>query len=250
MKPKSKISRIFILAGLGLALTIFVTRPAYSQDTTKVKGEKKVTIVAKIIEDKDGKKQVFDTTITLNREFKPGEHQRMMKDLEIRFKDMDDQMKELEIELSDMNLPDSGMMDSIHRFAQKCIRDCKNMGFGHCNKYMFPHGFNYDFDFDMPDLPDFPPRMIREFNDQEEQTLNDVLGDIPMDNVISYSVKETKEGKKITIEVKDVPVVRHHREVIILREPGNARGRIHDGNPQMKKRIIIRSGDDGEGEEL
>ncbi|MCX6243838.1 MAG: hypothetical protein NTU98_03960 [Bacteroidetes bacterium] len=252
MNPKSKISRIFILGGLGLALTIFITRPVFSQDATKTNGEKKVTIVAKIIEDKDGKKKVFDTTITLNRGLKPGEEEEMLKNLKLRYKDLGDEMKEMEMQLSEMDLPDSGMMDSIHRFTVRCLRDCNKMGFGHCNKQMLPYGFNYDFDFDMPDFSDFQPPMIREFNDERGggQTLNDVLGDISMDNVKSYSVKETKDGKKIIIELKKDPIVEHHQEVIIMRAPGYQRGHGHDAQPQIRKKIIIKSGDDDDGEKL
>jgi hypothetical protein len=262
MNRTSFLSRIFLFPCMAMALTIFMARPGYSQDTTKTTGGKKIRIVAKVIEDKDGKKHEFDTTITINRRLKPGEKQEMMKSLEMRFKDLDDQMKELEIQLSEMRLPDSGMMDSVQRFTEKFFRDgsCKEI-FRYRNQ-LRPHIFNYDFDFDIPELPDMPQQGFLEFHGEDEpgsfnkrvapmireegQKLNDIMGDIPMDLVKSYSIRETKNGKKITIELKNEPVIEHRREVIILREPGHMKRHDRGMNPQMRKRIIIKS---GEGEE-
>jgi type III secretory pathway component EscR len=67
MISKTYFRDILTVVGLAIVLTIFLTRPVFSQDTTKMKGDKKVRIVAKIVEDKNGKRQEFDTTINLDR---------------------------------------------------------------------------------------------------------------------------------------------------------------------------------------
>src|ERR1035437_5383 len=190
MNFRTILKDILIVIGFSIVLTIFITYPGFSQDTTKTKGDKKVKITAKIIQDNNGKKQEFDTTINLDRNLKPGEEQELMKSFELKFKDLGDQMKNLQVEISDMDLPD------------------------------------------FPTPPEPPQPLIEEFNDDnapeilnEEnnrmfggrgESLNDILGDIPMDRVKSYSIKDTKDGKKIVIELKNGPMIEHHRDVVII----------------------------------
>ena len=261
MYSKTLLKDILTVIGLAVALTIFITHPGFSQDTTKTKADHKVKIVAKVIMDKDGKKQEFDTTINLDRPLKPGEENEMMKHFEMQFKDLGNQMKDLEIELNAMNLPDSGMIDSIQRFAEKTI---VLNGYGNGNFHMRhhngPRAFNYQFDF--PEPPEPPQPLIEEFNDDNlpgmsqernnsffrshSQSLNDILGDIPMDRVKSYSIKDTKDGKKIVIELKNGLVVENHNKVIIIHTP-RPEGRHGNGHDkQMKKTVIIRDGDQSE----
>ncbi len=239
---------ILTIFGLSIALTIFITRPGFSQDTTKMKGDKKVRIVAKIVEDKNGKRQEFDTTINLDRRLKPGEEQEMKNDIEMRFRDLDDQMKDLQLEMNEMMLPDSGMIDSVQRLTEKAFRLHRRQGNMHFRHNFSPRAFNYDYHFDFPEVPEPPQPMIEEFNEENTQgvikdkgeSLNDLLGDIPMDRVKSYSIKDTKDGKKIVIELKNEPFIDHQRNVIIIRSPRpEGRHRQGPGN-QMRKRIIIR----------
>jgi len=75
-------------------------------------------------------------------------------------------------------------------------------------------------------------------------SLNDLLGDIPMDRVKSYSIKDTKNGKKIVIELNNAPFIENHRNVIIIRSP-RPEGRHGQGQaprPHIQKRIIIHDG--------
>ena len=252
---------IVTVIGIAVALVIFITRPGYSHNQQKdsTKGEKKYRITAKIIEDKDGKKQEFDTTINLNHPIDPREEKEMMKEFEHRFRDIGDQMKDLEEEMHASSLPDSGMMDSVRNYTQHFMKSWKGPGKFHL-RHMDPDKFDYDFDFSLPEPPEPPmPPSMKEFDDKDlhkifdyreinpsrrdRQTLNDVIGDIPMDNVKSYSIRETKDGKRITIELKKDPIIERHENVIILREPGNRGHR--DGSPrhEIRKRIIIKSGD-------
>jgi hypothetical protein len=264
MISKTYFRDILITVGLSIALTIFITRPGFSQDTTKMKGDKKVTIVAKIVEDKNGKKQEFDTTINLNRKLKPGEEEGMMKEFKMRMKELEDRMKDLESELNEMKLPDSGMMDSAQRHIERVFRDWEEPGNFHFRHNFNPREFNFNYDFDFPEHGEFPQRLLREykyenghgiFNDEhqgrvngKDESLNDLLGEIPIDQVKSYSIKDTKDGKRIVIELNKEPLIVHHRDVIILRSPGPERMYRKDYKPQMKKKEIINNGDKDKGE--
>lgn len=261
MITKTHFRDILTVIGLSIVLTIFITHPGFSQDTTKTKGNKKVKIIAKVITDKDGKTQEFDTTINLNRDLKPGEEKEMLKNFEKRFGDLDDQMKDLEIQLNAMNLPDSGMMDSIMQLTEKAMKLRGNLGKYHFRHNFSPRAFNYNFDFDIPDIPEPPePPMIEEFDEGtpgmlhnrmqgmmrgKGESLNSVLGDIPMDHVKSYSIKETKHGKKITIELNDEPLVEHQQKVIIMRSPRPEMRHMQNQRHkmQMQKRRMIRQHD-------
>jgi hypothetical protein len=254
MITKTHFKDILTIIGLSVVLTIFITHPVHSQDSTKASGNKKVVIIAKIINDKNGKTQEFDTTVNLDHNLKPGEEQQIIKDFEKKYNDHGDVMNELEVEMRDMKLPDSAMVDSIKNLTDKVIRLHKRFGEGHF-KHDFPEAFNFDYNFEMPDLEKGLPR-IEEFNDEnipgrnEErrelrreggESLNDLLGDIPMNRVKSYSIKDTKDGKKITIELKNGPWIENQRKVIIMRSP-RSEGNHRQTQPQIRKRIIIKDG--------
>ncbi len=257
MITKAHFRDILTIIGLSIALTIFITRPGFSQDTTKTKGDKKVRIVAKIVEDKDGKRHEFDTTINLDRKLRPGEEQEMMREFEMRFKDLGDKMKDLEVELNEIRFPDSGMMDSVQRLTERAFRLRGGPRNFHFQRNFGPRAFNYDYNFNMPDIAEPPQPFIGEFNEEtapgmfnEEnpgmfkrrgESLNDLLGDIPMERVKSYSIKDTKDGKRIIIELNKEPIIEHQREVIIIRSP-RPEGR-HGEGPRhpMQKRIIIKN---------
>jgi len=262
MTTKTLFKDILTVIVLSATLTIFITRPCFSQDTTKTKPENKVRIVAKVIEDKNGKRQEFDTTINLDRNLKPGEEQEIMKNFEMKIKDLGDQMKNLEVEISDLNLPDSGMMDSIHGLTEKALKLKSGMGNIHF-RHNFPKAFNYEYNFEMPDMDQQP--QIEEFNDenapegmnesryrifkQKGESLNDLLGNIPMERVKSYSIKDTKDGKKIVIELKNGPIIENHKQIIIIHSPSPQGKPGQHQRQQIKKKIIINNGDQEQEEE-
>jgi hypothetical protein len=214
-----------------------------------MKGDKKVRIVAKIVEDKNGKREEFDTTINLDRNMKPGEAEDIMKDFKMRMRDLDEQMKELEADFNEMNFPDSGKMDSAQKHIERTFSDWSGFGNSHFRHNFNPREFNFDYNFDFPDPGEIPQRFLREFRNENDRSLNDILGDIPMDQVKSYSIQDTKDGKRIVIELNKEPFTGHHREVIILRSPPPERMFKRDYNrPRMKKKVIINNGDE-EGDE-
>lgn len=74
---------------------------------------------------------------------------------------------------------------------------------------------------------------------QREETLSDLIGEIPLDQVKQYSIKERKGGKRIIIDIDDAPVVTQ-RDRIIYREgvPMKGRDRYMRRQPKEVKVII------------
>jgi hypothetical protein len=239
-----------ILIGLSAVMTIFITYKGFSQDSTKSKGEKGVLIIKKILDDQNGNRKEIDTTINLDPSMKPGDEQKIIDDFEKKLNDETGMMQKLQVELNEMKIPDSGFMDSIQGLTDKAMKMHRFMGSHFRNS---PRAFNYSYNFDMPEMDQSPQieefednnphsRIIHDrFNRSEEknQSLNDLLGDIPMDMVKSYSIKETKTGKKITIELKNGPIIENHTKVIIMRDP-RPHGRPGQApRPQMRRKVII-----------
>jgi hypothetical protein len=197
-------------------MAIFITGPAFSQESGGKEPPKKVII--KIISDDNGKTTVIDTT---------------------------------------MEIADPSMMDSVQKEFDKVIMIGKGGRHPHFNCRNLPQGFSYDFD--VPPLPDCPldldepeglewegmapgpeRRIMR--NGGNHKTLTDVLGDIPMDRVVSYSIKDRKNGKRIIIDLNDAPVIERQDRVIVIREPGRMdRNRYHS---ERKVRVYVDPDDD------
>ncbi|MCX6305473.1 MAG: hypothetical protein NT040_10940 [Bacteroidetes bacterium] len=226
--------KLAIVLGATAILAIFVTGPAFSQEPAKKESHK--TIVLKIVSDDNGKKTVIDTT---------------------------------------MEMPDDQMMDSVHKVIDQVIMMNKGGNHPHVKILSMPQGFSYDYDMSSPpegpmDLEDLEgidfegmdPCRDMESCDWERmapgagrrilrsgshgQTLNDILGEIPMDRVISYSIKDRKNGKRIIIDLNDAPTFERQDRVIVIREPGRGqRSRNHSGDRQMKVRVQTTDSDEG-----
>lgn len=273
---KTYLRDILLVIGISVIMTGLITSRVFSQDTTKMKRDKKVRIVAKIVEDNNGKRQEFDTTINLDRKLKPGEEHDIMKSFRMRMKDLDDQMKELDNQMkdlesafNDMKLPDSGMMDSVQRHLEKAFRRWGGTGNFHFRHDLNPWSNNYDYNFDFPEFDRHPQRFLKEFgggngheklgdeyqyrSKGEDKSLNDLLGDIPMDKVKSYTITDTKDGKRIVIELSKEPFIGQHREVIIIHPPRSGSFYREGQRPQIRKKVIIKEGsqkDDDDQDDL
>ena len=206
-------------------MALFIARPGLAQDPDSKEPKKKVMI--KVFTDDNGKKTVIDTTFT--------------------------------------DWTDSGVIDSVMREVDKVIMVERDGKKGRLHVQDTPGGFEYDFDF--PDLPEglgemgefewekMIPRWVEagprgwggEYGNrvmrfrEGGQSLNDVLGDIPMERVKSYSIKDTKHGKRIVIDLEDGPVVERREKVIILRDP--APKAYHRGKPHKKVKVYVNPGD-------
>jgi hypothetical protein len=216
-----------------LFLTFFFPAPAFSQEAAKK--EKNKTIMLKVVSDDNGTTSVIDTTF---------------------------------------EMPDSAMVDSIRQEVDKVIEMTRGGRHGKIKIHTMPDG--YDYNFDIPCIPDCPMDLqglqdlgidfnwdgmppCPEFGDDaccegmprlerrimraggEGRSLNDILGDIPMERVKSYTIKDRKNGKRITIDIDDAPMFDRQEKVIIIREPGKAH---RQGSPQQRKVKVYMTPDD------
>jgi len=230
MKTYSSKFKIALLIGAASILAIFITRPAHSQEAAKKESGKTITL--KIISDDNGKTTIIDTT---------------------------------------MEMADSAIVDSITNEINKVIIMGKGGRHARIKMRNMPEGFNYNFE--IPPIPentmaledldriewegsdpgyneeDFlwqgrashPERRIMRFDDQR-QMLSDILGDIPMDRVASYSIKDRKGGKRIVIDLNDAPLIDRPDRVIVIREP--ARMKRYKHNPERQVKVIVNTDDD------
>ena len=160
-------------------------------------------------------------------------------------------------------MPDSVKIDSLCKMV-KTIRitgkdgrgPMGRRGQGRAHAFQHSHNTGHHGIPDSPPPPPPPPPPTTDFDffdfnsgfepsvrncEERTTTLSDIIGDIPMDMVKSYSIKETKNGKKIVIEVNNGPMIDHRDKVIVIRDsPHNS---IFDPSrkPQMRKKVIIRS---------
>jgi len=241
MKTYSLFKNVSGLLGLTLAFLIIFITPGYSQD--KGKPQHKKTITLKIVTDDNGKTKVMDTTFT--------------SDAKIDMKQMNEYLKgmsDFEFQAGDLELPDSTFLDSVRQLCGRAIMINKNFKGPRFKFRDFPGGFDYDFEIENPegrmrDAEEFEnfdrsemmpgPEMRRFRFEKPRQTLSDVIGDIPMDRVKSYSIKDRKGGKRIVIDVEENPFMEKERHVIIMRHPG--RHGVHPQRHNADRKIMIRT---------
>ncbi len=227
---KSIKSPVIVLPTLAVAVVVLLSSlSGFGQQTAKT--EKHSKVVVKMITDDNGTRTVVDTAF---------------------------------------ELPDSALTDSVNREIEKVIKIGHDGKCGAYRIYGMPEG--YSFDFDIPDLPDCPMAleelrelgfdggMPEEFLDgnfdmpapppvmmrhlRGGQSLNDLLGDIPMERVKNYSIKDTKNGKRITIDIDNAPFFEKKKDrVVIIRGEGREKG---EGQRQ-KKHVKVIVNPDGEG---
>lgn len=201
MKNISRIKVRSAILVISTLLAIFVIRPASAQEKQKQEGSKTITV--KIIKDVDGAKTIIDTVFATDHPIDSKE-----------FKSMADSM----------------LSDSLGKYEMKIIT------LGDDATALDNQGaFNYQFDVPCHDFSEFSenPKQFQWQNrhgnsmyfnvpDNDEPTLSDVLGDIPMSRVKSYSIKDRKNGKRIIIDIDDAPLVEKQEQVIYLK---NTRGK-------------------------
>ena len=213
-----------------MILAIFVISPVFSQETVQKKSQKKV--VLKIISDDNGKTTVIDTI---------------------------------------MEVPDSAMIDSVKEEIDKVILVGKGGKHARVKIHKMPEGFNYDFEIPSPpecpmgleELEEFDCEVFAPGCDMEDrildrrapgldrrvqrlgghgQTLSDILGDIPMERVTSYSIKDRKNGKRIIIDLNDAPMFDNQERVIVIREP--IRRPVNRNYPERRVKVDVNVDDD------
>ncbi len=230
MKIKSNMFKIGLALGAAVVVAIFITRPAFSQEPAKKDGQKKITM--KIVSNDNGTTTIIDTT---------------------------------------MEMPDEAMIDSVKREIDKVVLMHDRGKRVKVKVHGMPQGYSYDFE--LPRLPDCPMALedLEDFElegmpscremescDRElmgqgpgcrvmrsgegGQSLNDLLGNIPMDRVVGYTIKDRKHGKRIVIDLNDAPMFERQERVIVLRDPGKMHRKRDNQERQM--RVIVDTDDD------
>ena len=241
---------LILITGL---ISFFFSHDIIAQDSVTTKS-KKAKIVLKIEKEENGKTTVIDTVINLSEPYEWKEFEKAMQEYEIQMEQLQDELKKIEVNVDIPEFPDSLISDSLMKHL-RIIE--KNKG---CHRFRWdtkPHGFDYGFEYPCPAEIDnysfddregleeyyMPRRYLRSFQfDNGKQTLSDLLGDITMDRVKSYKIKDKKNGKQIIIDLNDGPVLEKSDRVIIIREPGRSSGKRNNSDRQMK--VIIKSDDE------
>ncbi|MCK9423045.1 MAG: hypothetical protein M0Q38_10640 [Bacteroidales bacterium] len=256
MKFLSVLRSFRLVSGLTVFLTIFILRPVFSQETAK--NESKSTIKLKIVNEKNGKTTVFDTTFNSTVPIDQNEINAIVKDMDIDMKELAEDMKELRVNM-DIEMPDSLVPDSVHKLIDKVI----TMGLGKkCREMKMKLGTCGHFDqFEFPCMPECPmppeeledlgwnewtpgpdPQVRRYFNRRE--SLSDMIGDIPLDKVKSYSIKDRKGGKRIIIDIDDFPMFEKQDKIFYMGKPNSGARYRHFQKTPKDVRVIIKTDKD------
>lgn len=218
MKPKFK--NLFAAAILLSGAVLFSDSLMAQEKSDKKEGSKNSKVRIRIEKDVNGKTTVLDTVITSGDEAALDKIEQMTEFNEDQLKNAEEQAMKAEIYMKHF---DSLMHDSAAGMERKMREIEKEV-----RKYRLDDGstgFNYRFEIppvpgvpDIPDVEAFDFPHFRMMRDDDEGTLSDILGDIPLSSVKSYKIKETSDGKRIIIDLDDEPVIRKHGKVIIIKE--------------------------------
>jgi hypothetical protein len=247
-------STVMLITIFGL-LTLGSSPVIAARDTTST-GTKKGVVVLKIKKNDKGKTTVIDTSFIISSPSGQKELEEYLQKNEKDLENLSEELENLEVLVDVPDFPDSIADDSLVKHLRYA---CKRMRSPHFRWQNRDGGFDYDFE--LPCSHDFPP--LREYEDQgnmnwpyndmkifrydkDGRTLSDVIGDIPMDRVKSYSVKSKKNGKRIIVEIDNSPIMERQEKVIIIHEPGD---QLNNKNKhERQKKVIIRTDDDRKSE--
>ena len=127
---------------------------------------------------------------------------------------------------------------------------------------------DFDFKTDFPEIPECegmwqniddeeidmrvlcPQSGMFRFNyDDGPGSLNELLGNIPLECVKSYSIKDRKDGKRIIIDIDDRPMPGSREKTVIIRGTGKpAKMHYRHENPDRDVRVIIKTDKDDDKE--
>jgi hypothetical protein len=231
MKKSQNIKSILTCMFITGLLTFTLSFNGSAQDSAKSVSKKGV-VVLKIKKDNNGKTTIIDTTFTITTPFDHKELEEYLKKHEEELGKLGKELENIEVLVDVPDFPDSLATDSEMKQFKLMGKNIRSPHFRWQDK---PEGYDYEFDVPcMPDVEfpcfkwdedfkgDFRPghdmKVLRYNN--KSQSLSDIIGDIPMDRVKSYSIKERKNGKRIIIDIEDAPLFEKQDRVIIMREPG------------------------------
>ena len=164
---KKSLVKLVMLTIAVVGMTVLFSETLFAQDTVIEKPHKVMKI--KVDVDEDGNSFFVDTSFVIDENFSMKEFEEAMAQYKVQMKDVGKYLKELEIELDGEELEYLYEPRNVHFFGR----------------------------------PDGCSETVRVNARKRGESLSDVLGNIPMSAVTSYKIKETKNGKRITIEVSD-----------------------------------------------
>jgi len=216
---------LILLVILGV---FFLSGGVYAKDTV-VKPKKKVIRVK--VETDSGKETIsIDTTLSIEGDFDIGELGNVLDLQEDNLKEMQEKLHEMEFDIQefDWNCKDGKKMIICGQLPKGymhtgCSGKHMGMGKGMC-KVECTHG------------------AMNVMKCRKGESLSDVLGNIPMSAVKSYKIKETKDGKKIVIEVSDEWSFSNDMDIMILGRPPHMPEPpdVDLMSPDVEKKVIIR----------
>ncbi|MBL7110394.1 MAG: hypothetical protein ISS19_00450 [Bacteroidales bacterium] len=168
---------------LVFGLTMLFSGSLLAQDTVVEKPRKVVKV--KVDLDEEGESFTIDTSYIMEEEFNMEEFEEAMKEYKVQMKDVGKYLQEMNFYRGHRN---PHRLEYLHRPG---------------NRYFFGR-------------PEGCYEPVRIHARKKGESLNDVLGDIPMSAVKSYKIKETKNGKRIIIDVSDDAFIGHDEEDIII----------------------------------
>jgi len=225
---------------LGLTL-IFILPPKTSgQDT--VSPDKKKVITLKIRTSDDGSGVSIDTTIILDDEFNEEMLEEYLEGVE---ESMKSYQMFLDIDLQEENLKE---MEQDLRKMERDMRQSRIEWYGKDGcwnyRYDYPGGKHGRGDCVWISGDDVHTFSLDNRKNKGE-SLADVLGDIPMSAVTGYKIKETKNGKRITIEVSNDYSGNDRDEIVIVRTPSSPR-LVREATPNVRQIRVIKSDQEGD----
>lgn len=242
-------------------MAIFIINQGVAQNQSEKDG--KQTMKIKVIKEKDGTTTVIDTVITSHEPMGRNEIKELINNLKEDMKELEVGMKNMDMDIT-MKLSDSIEVDSLRKKIEKVIvmsNNCRNGSFNyHCSPQEYK--YNFDVETDLPEcqdmwqnfddeqcdmrLPGTQHKVFR-FDDDASGSLNDLLGNIPMERVKSYSIKDHKNGKRIVIDIDDRQTFNSRGNTIIIRGGGKPAGmHYRKVNPDRDVKVIIKTDKDDE----
>lgn len=245
MKKVFLIARPIVISILVIAMTSLFSGALFAQDTLAKKPQKVIKI--KVDTDKDGKSVTIDTTIIIDENFDMEKFHQAMKEYEAQMKDYEKCMHEMEIELNGEEMEEA--MKEVELSLRDVYSDMPQVKtFVRCpreSRYFEQLGKRGDMHF--YGRPADCHKTVRISPPKRGESLSDVLGDIPMSSVINYKIKETKNGKRITIEVSDDVLFDSDEDIIIWQGDVAPPPPPPPPPPKLKKEVLIEK--EGENEE-
>lgn len=274
MKTNNMLPARLLGASFIATAVLFFTIPLKAQEPKPDKKETKSTVTVKVITEKDGKTTQIDTIFVTDTPFDTRGLHEYLSEMDGEMQEMSMNFENMDFDFG-MPLPDVGQMDSLRKVTEKFViisdddNDSLIKGANHIyimkeGKRLRP-GRSHDlqgqctFDFapgcchgqewrDLPCLrgepvdiagPGLQRRMMR-LQQGGKGSLNDLIGRIPMERVKSYSVKQLKDGKRITIDVENGPIFENEDDVIIIRNNQRPVRGMGYGNPHQNVKVIVK----------